>query len=274
MIKARIKKTMATTAQNFLKYCVKRGCMSQDDVIEKLSPSVMVNTKFGEIQFFCPGDLPLWRSKTFFEKEPETIEWINGFEADALFFDVGANIGLYSIYAGKLGHRVHAIEPMAENYFILQRNITINNFSNVVAYCACLYDQNKIDSLKIRNSGLGQAENSFDEPMGTFGELYVPQIIQGSIGITLDYFSAQIGVPAYLKIDIDGHEIKVLRGGEQTLANPKLKEILIELNDELDNYIETKQILEKHGFSLTEKRNAEMFESTKYKNVKNHIFKR
>ena len=32
-------------------------------------------------------------------KEPETIEWINSFENDSIFFDIGANIGIYTLYS-------------------------------------------------------------------------------------------------------------------------------------------------------------------------------
>ena len=53
------------------------------------------------IIFFVPNSVVQWRVNTFFSKEPETLEWIDNFKffKDGVFWDIGANIGLYSIYA-------------------------------------------------------------------------------------------------------------------------------------------------------------------------------
>lgn len=274
MIKKNIKKFLAFAAQKFTRFCVYKGCMTQDEVIEKLSSYVDVKTRSKTMRFFCPGQIPIWRANTFYEKEPETVDWIDSFKNNSIFFDVGANVGLYSIYAGINNHTVLAIEPMADNYFILQKNVNINKLQNVSAYCACLYDKMLIDTLKIRNDGYGQAENSFDEPVGTFEEYYKPLYLQGVIGLPLDHFSEKIGFPRYIKIDVDGHELKVLHGSSKTLSHPELKSILIELNSQASNYQEICSLIKKHGFTLQKKTNGKMFNETKYRNVENHIFSR
>lgn len=46
-----------------------------------------------------------WLYDTLLEKEPETIEWIDGFGAGETMWDVGADVGIYSIYAAMLGSR-------------------------------------------------------------------------------------------------------------------------------------------------------------------------
>ena len=53
-----------------------------------------------EIKFFVPNQLVVYRVNTYFTKEPETLEWIDSFEKkdNLIFWDIGANIGLYSIY--------------------------------------------------------------------------------------------------------------------------------------------------------------------------------
>ena len=57
---------------------------------------VILNNK---INFFVPNQLSNWRVDTFFSKEPETLDWIDNFEKkNFIFWDIGANIGLYSIY--------------------------------------------------------------------------------------------------------------------------------------------------------------------------------
>ena len=56
------------------------------------------------INFFIPNETTKWRVDTLFIKEPETLEWIDSFDnsSDFIFWDIGANIGLYSTYRFKL----------------------------------------------------------------------------------------------------------------------------------------------------------------------------
>jgi hypothetical protein len=63
-------------------------------------------------KFVTPNNLNLYRAKTFSTKEPETLEWIDQMDDGSCMWDIGANVGLYTIYAAK--HRrceVIAYEP-------------------------------------------------------------------------------------------------------------------------------------------------------------------
>ena len=62
-----------------------------------------------KIIFFTPNQLIDWRVATFFTKEPETLEWIDSFEKKEklIFWDIGANIGLYSIYNALKNKKLH-----------------------------------------------------------------------------------------------------------------------------------------------------------------------
>lgn len=274
MFKRSIKNFVAKIAVKTAHFSIERGCIKQDDVINKLSHYESIDSDAGKLLFFCPGEVPIWRARTFFSKEPETLNWIRSFNVGDSLLDVGANVGLYSVYAAKRGHAVWAIEPLCDNYFILQKNISINNLKGVKAFCACLYDENKIDSLKIRNPGFGGAQNSFDENLGAYDEIYEYEEQQGVVGFTLDYFAEQQGVPNHIKIDVDGHELKVLQGGENTLSNPKVKSILIEMNEESSKFKEICSTILRHGFEITEKSSSEMMNNDKYHMFKNYIFKR
>ena len=274
MIKQAIKKMIAQATKKLVSFSVHRGCLTQDDIINKLSAYETVSTPSGNLTFFCPGQIPIWRARTFFTKEPETIEWIDSFQPDDSFLDVGANVGLYSLYAGLKGHTVCAIEPLSDNFFILQRNIKINQLKNVQAFCLCLYDQNKLDTLKIRYDGFGQAQNSFDENIGAFDEIYDFIHQQGVAGVTLDYLTEQTFIPNHIKIDVDGHELKVLEGGTKTLQNKKVKSILIEMNEEGRNHQQICNFISQHGFSVFAKSHSEMMNNEKFNMFKNYIFKR
>ena len=88
-----------------------------------------------KINFFAPNELIEWRISTFFTKEPETLEWIDSFEKEGLiFWDIGANIGLYSIYNSlkNKNSTTFAFEPSTSNLRILTRNISINNLEKKI----------------------------------------------------------------------------------------------------------------------------------------------
>ena len=100
-----------------------------DFVQERSYKSIKILDK--EIKFFVPNQLLEWRVDTYFIKEPETLEWIDSFQEkeNLIFWDIGANIGLYSIY-NYLKHpksTTIAFEPSSSNLRVLTRNISINN---------------------------------------------------------------------------------------------------------------------------------------------------
>ena len=64
----------------------------------------MISILNKKIKFFVPNQLLNSRVDTFFTKEPETLEWIQTFDKTKpiIFWDIGSNIGLYSIYAATI----------------------------------------------------------------------------------------------------------------------------------------------------------------------------
>jgi len=76
-----------------------------------------------------------YRHDTFWTKEPETIEWIRSFGPHDVFFDVGANVGVYSMYAASLFPEmiIIAFEPMPINHKALRENVLMNGF-NIVCF--------------------------------------------------------------------------------------------------------------------------------------------
>ena len=113
-----------------------------DFIQERSYKSIKILEK--EIKFFVPNQLLNWRVDTFFIKEPETLEWIDKFEKkeNLIFWDIGANIGLYSIYNSLKNSKstTIAFEPSSSNLRILTRNISINNLEKKKS---CSYTSNK-----------------------------------------------------------------------------------------------------------------------------------
>ena len=100
-----------------------------DIIIEENSQNLRkIITRNSYLLFYETNSLTKYRIDTFFQKEPETLEWIDGFKKKSEFWDVGANIGLYSIYAAKTKScNVVAFEPSVFNLDLLARNIYANS---------------------------------------------------------------------------------------------------------------------------------------------------
>ena len=70
----------------------------RSEVALEILPSYKINTKYGDIFFVGMGKISDWRYRTFFKKEPETLNWIDSMTKNDTLWDIGANIGNHSIY--------------------------------------------------------------------------------------------------------------------------------------------------------------------------------
>ena len=105
----------------------------------KLRLSTSISDKSHTWRYVTPTRETWIRAKTMLTKEPETLEWIESFDQDDVLWDIGANVGIFSLYASLIGNRVLAFEPAPGNYYLLSRNIEINDFDEKIsAYCICL----------------------------------------------------------------------------------------------------------------------------------------
>ncbi|MDH3240354.1 MAG: FkbM family methyltransferase [Alphaproteobacteria bacterium] len=196
------------------------------------------------------GHMTRMRAETFSTKEPETIAWIDGFAAHAKLLDIGANVGVYSLYAGLKGHEVRCIEPDALNFALLNLNIADNGLGGrVIAYPFSIHSESKVAELNVGEYRWGGARSSFDRNVNWKGEVLGEGFSQGSPGITVDDFVAKTGfVPDHIKIDVDGNELLVLQGARSTLSNPQCRSILVEMFDRHEEYRACLDIIEASGF--------------------------
>ena len=157
------------------------------------------------------------------------------------FLDIGANIGIYSLYAARKGLKVIAVEPDALNYAMLNLNIRVNNFGKIIMpYCIAIHDKEKFSSFNINWYEWGGAHNSFDNTLNQVGDKYIPEHSQGIFGISLDSFIQKINInPNHIKIDVDGNENLIINGAHKLLENKSLLSILIELNEDSNDYNQT-----------------------------------
>jgi len=143
--------------------------------------------------------------------EPWMERYLKIGEGD-VFVDIGAHVGKYTIQASRKGARVIAIEAYPENYRILLRNIEINDADNVEAVNKAAWHREETIRFYVAEvSGGGSLKESHPDRrcVGTI-------MVQAE---TTDAMLRSLNVPSvdWVKIDVEGAELEVLRGLEETL---------------------------------------------------------
>lgn len=237
-------------------------------------PCASVLTKHGEIKLFAQNNVMWMRSRTYFTKEPETLSWIDGFDEGDVLYDIGANIGIYSLYAARKGHRVIAFEPESQNHAIFNRHISLNQLSDKITLLGvALADKCGLSKLNLSHDMVGSALHTLGEAVDFDKHAMQPVFSQSIIAYSLDQLVDQYNcvLPHHIKIDVDGIEKEVVEGGSKTLLNPNVKSILIELNDGLESDHEIKDFLLSNGFSIKAKCQPDNL-TQRFEKLFNYIF--
>ena len=220
-----------------------------------LVPRHRIKTRLGELVFVSTHSQALQYPRDFETREPETLAWIESFEPPCRFWDIGANIGVFALYAGlRPSVEVLAFEPAAASYAGLCRNIAENGLEDrVQGYCVAMSDRTQLGRLNLSGMNAGSVFNGFDSVEDCFGDPITVVCRQAAVSFSVDDFRRSFGLPApnYLKIDVDGAEPRILGGARETLGDPELRSVLIEL--EAAETARNKRLiscLEAAGFSL------------------------
>lgn len=201
--------------------------------LQRVPRTVRCRVRGLEIHIGVSSPIERWRVATYADKEPETLDWIDRhLRDDDVFWDIGANVGLYALYAAKRrgACRVYAFEPAATNYARLSHNIVLNQLTNVVPSSIAVAGRSGLDLLHVYDVDAGAALNSCGEPaLHRSGDRVVLRELV--CAATLDDLVHVHGLPqpTLIKIDVDGLEPQILAGGRRVLAAPKLRALLVEL---------------------------------------------
>lgn len=171
-----------------------------------------------------------WRAETFWSKEPETIAWLedwlspNAHKNVSCFIDVGANIGLFSLYAAYLNKNLHVIaaEPLKNNQEILIENVKLNHFDNVIRLeRKPLHSRNEVLNVENKDERSGASDfRILSEPTPNSKEIY---------SVTGDELLEKFETSSTIvKIDVDGSELDVILGFNESLQVGKILSILVE----------------------------------------------
>lgn len=210
-----------------------------------------------KIKFINVNHLTNYRLKTFFTKEPETISWINNFKKNSVFWDIGSNIGLYSIYASKVNDcKTFSFEPSVYNLEILSRNIFLNNLEEKISIIPNPLGINStIDYFYMNNPEYSSALSSFSHKYDQNDKFMNTNFKYKILGINGSDFINKLNLPKpdYIKIDVDGAEHLIIKGFDNNVFE-NLSEILIEINEKLSSKLDLiETILSKKNFVLESK---------------------
>lgn len=139
---------------------------------------------------------------------------------DDLFVDAGANVGSYTVLAaGGAGARVVAAEPVPETFRRLVANVRLNQLDE------------RVDA-----HGIGLSESAgklrFSRHLGTMNHVLSDKEEVPSVEIEVSTLDELLDgqAPLAVKIDVEGHELPLLRGGARTLSSPRLCAVILEVN--------------------------------------------
>jgi FkbM family methyltransferase len=165
------------------------------------------------------------------EFEPDVCDFFRRFlRPGMVVFDLGANIGQFTLLAAKRvapGGAVHAFEPAPSEHAKLRANVALNGFAHVVASAVAVCDQKGEVQLHTAGSGLG-IYNSLGKPL--WGESGVTVAVPST---TLDDYVREAGVHRLdlIKMDVEGAELAVLRGGAAVFSGPEAPVVVCEFSD-------------------------------------------
>ncbi|MFA6427468.1 MAG: FkbM family methyltransferase [Candidatus Magasanikbacteria bacterium] len=161
--------------------------------------------------------------------------------------DIGAHIGVFSLYARilNLSVQIIALEPHPDNMTLFQENMSLNNISNVQLLPYALTDTDETTAKLFISENTHNHTTSPDHlTLKSFEQISVP-------AITLEKLIQQnkIDKIGLLKLDIEGAEFTVLNNIQDTWN--KIQSIVVEYHEVLDhNHAELEQIMRENGFSV------------------------
>jgi FkbM family methyltransferase len=218
-----------------------RASLTRARVAEYIAPVLTVETPGGPLRFFAGSARAIHDPAGMYRDEPETVRWLDSLPADAVLWDIGANVGVYALYAAKVrGLRVLAFEPSAATLAVLVRNIELNGLAERVdAYGIALSDKTGLDYLYMAHTEAGHSMHAFAQAETVAGALR-PKFKQAVAGFAADDFCPVFEAmrPRFIKLDVDSIEPLILDGAKALLGT--VESLLVEVEGENGAAIEAR----------------------------------
>ena len=154
----------------------------------------------------------------FFDYEKEESAMMENLISDGdNFFDIGANIGWYSlnIALARRGTKVFCFEPIPKTYEQLQKNLKLNSAANIRSFNLGFSNQNGEFPFYYYQEGSGNASSV------NISSRQDIQVIQCKVSTLDTYTETNKTKVDFIKCDVEGAELLVFQGGEKTIARDK-----------------------------------------------------
>ncbi len=207
-------------------------------------------------RFRCSNLWEYLRCAGMLSKEPETCTWIaENVRPGEVFYDVGANIGIYSIFAARRvvpGGAVVAFEPHCKTFATLLDNIVANGIQDIVTACNfALHGEEGFFPFNYQSMTAGTSDSQLISRRGSREIEMVPKATELKYATSLDslVLTGQLPAPHHVKIDVDGNEMMILRGMAGLLdRQDRPRSIQVEMNRR--DKEEICPFLESHGYKM------------------------
>jgi FkbM family methyltransferase len=205
------------------------------------------------------------------EYEKDNIEKCLSFlQPGSVFFDIGANIGIYSLSAARLGSRVFAFEPNPRVFPDLQNNIQLNNGLKIETFnCACSEMDGEVSfTIAVDSAYSSLHATAYNSEIWEFRQ--AEQVTVPSKKADTLVNELNIDTVDLCKIDVEGGELNVLLGMQKTLEQQRVKALQVEINEDTcqgSGYQrqDIVNLLNKYGY-LMDYTSQENFNNIKYGN--------
>ena len=200
-----------------------------NEFIQCLDPKITIVVNGKKLIFRTGHGRLYWRATKTVFLEDDTNRWIDNFNENDIFYDVGANVGVYTLMAAKIkGVRTFAFEPDIMSARCLHENIFFNEVARKVVIFPCaLSNYSGVVDFHLSSLSPGSALHSLYKT----NKFAIKRDISVS-GVSVYKLDELISLlklppPTKIKVDIDGLDIDVLLGAQMCLIN-HVKEVLVE----------------------------------------------
>ena len=201
------------------------------------------------------------RCLSYINDEPLTLDWLESFDDNSIFYDIGSNIGGFSFLASLLNNniKIFSFEPNFMNFYCQLKTCVQNKFSNIFPMNLAINDNNEFNLFKYDWLNNGSK--------GTFGDKLKTEMLNsdysnpfkrgisseiGILGTSLDSLVYDFGldIPNYIKIDVDGNDLLVLEGAKKLLYEDSVKEIFVEIDDKIYTNNEIENFMKNYPYKV------------------------
>ena len=250
------------------------------ELSDELCPIRTIETPRGSLRLRSPGEFALWRADHLLTAEPGTIAWLDSFSLGEVLWDIGANVGVYTLYAAlQEGARVVAFEPAPVNYSCLARNVQLNAMTgSIQVFAVALNDKTELGVLNMSSTTpagtinvFGAEQDSIDHGGRSYDFVCRPTVMAYAVDEFVDKFDPPF--PNHVKLDVDGNEDRILSSAGKMLADERLRSILVEFDmNEKDRCERVRSMVEGVGFELAQLHAPP--DGSGDPSIRNHVFRR